>query len=256
MLSSMLLIAAALAEELETALNLCSRRSKIRCSGVPMWLGTRGNESLHLLKLGTGPVRSAAVLQRVLAELKVTGILVIGYAGALDPALKQGQLVVVDRADPLAQDSWGAPLEEITLGSGRQLAWADELFRMALAAGLPVCRGTALTSPCIMGAPEHKRVLFQRFQAAIVDMETAALAHVAANSAVPLGCVRAISDEAGDTFLASLSYNPRVGAIRRAAKTVADGNLLRRYRQWRERSLAARQALSKFVACYLDSCHL
>jgi adenosylhomocysteine nucleosidase len=256
MLSSMLLIAAALAEELETALNLCSRKSKIRCAGVPMWLGTRGNKNLHLLKLGTGPVRSASVLQRVLAELKVTGILIIGYAGALDPALKQGELVVVDRADPLAQDSWGAPLEEIKLGSGRQLAGADELFRVAQAAGLPVRRGTALTSPCIMGAPEHKRVLFQRFQAAIVDMETAALAHVAANSAVPLGCVRAITDEADDTFLASLSYNPRAGAIQRAAKTLAEGGWLRRYSQWRERSLAARQALSKFLSCYLDSCHL
>lgn len=256
MLSTMFLVAAALAEELEPALNLCSRRSKIRRSDVPMWLGARGDASLHLLKLGVGPVRSAGVLRQVLTELKVTGILIIGYAGALDPALRFGDLVVVERADLLAQESWGKPLEEIRLGSGWQLAWTDELVRAAQAAGLPVRRGAALTSPGIMGAPEHKRVLFQKFQAAIVDMETAALACVAAESAVPLGCVRAISDEAGDTLFASLSYDPRGGAVRCAARTLADGHWLRRYRQWRERSLAARQALGKFLACYLDSRHL
>ncbi len=221
-----------------------------------MWIGTRGSKDLHLLKLGAGPVRSAAVLRKILPELKSSRILVIGYAGALDPALNQGELVLVDRAYLLAQDSRDAPLEEIRLGPGVHLAGAAELLRVAQAAGVPVHCGPALTSPCLMGAPAHKRVLFQKFGALIVDMETAALARVASESEVPLGCVRAISDEAGDTFLASLSYDPPAGAVRRAARTLADGHLLRRYSQWRERSLAARQALTRFLACYLDSRHL
>ena len=39
-------------------------------------------------------------------------------------------------------------------------------------------------------------------------METAALAQVAAARDIPMDCVRAVSDEAGDDFLAPFSYDP------------------------------------------------
>jgi adenosylhomocysteine nucleosidase len=252
MLPSMLLIASALAEELETALNLCNHRRKIRVAGVPIWLGTRAGKTLYLLKLGVGPVHSAAVLERVLAGVKATRILLIGYAGALDPGLKIGELVVVDRASLLAEESWGVPLEGIGFGGAWPLADADAVYALALAAALPVHRGAALTFPCLIGSPEHKRVLFQRFHAAIVDMETASLARVASTFAIPLGCVRAVSDEADDDFIAFLSYEPGAGPLQRAEKTLAAGDWLRRYSQWRERSLAARQNLSRFMTHYLD----
>jgi nucleoside phosphorylase len=252
MLSTMLLIAAALAEELETGLNLCSSRGKIRCAGGPVWLGIRGAETLHFVKLGTGPARSAARLRQVLTSLKPSEILVIGYAGALDPALRQGELVVVNRADQLSEESWGAPLEEIGLAESWTLSRADELCDLARRAGLPVHCGPVLTSPCIMGAPTHKRMLFDKFGAAIVDMETAALARFAARADVPLSCVRAISDEALDDFFAEFSYDPGAGNLRRAARVLAAGGLMRRYSQWHERSRSARQNLSKFLACYLD----
>ncbi|MBZ5499245.1 MAG: hypothetical protein LAP85_22835 [Acidobacteriia bacterium] len=252
MLRFMLLIATALSEEMETVLKLCTRRTKIRTTGVPLWTGMRAGETLHLLKLGVGPVHSASVLERALAGLQPTRILVTGYAGALDPELKQGELVVVDRADMLSEESRGVPLGQIGLGGGWPLAGAEQLLSRAHAAGLAVRRGATLTSPCIIGTPEHKRVLFQRFHAAIVDMETAALARIASARGIPLSCVRAVSDTADDDFLASLSYSPGSGSLRRAARTLAAGGWLRRYSQWRERSAAARASLSRFLACYLD----
>lgn len=252
MLPSMLLIATALTEELEIVLNLCNRRRKMRGLGISVWEGVRGEKSLHVLKLGAGPARAASALERALAGIKPAHILAIGYAGALDPDLKQGELVAVDEAALLSEKTWGAPLGELELGECWPLASSKELCSMAQAAGLPIRRGGALTSFCIIGAPRHKHLLFQRFQAAIVDMETAALARVAHSAAVPLSCVRAVTDEADDDFLATLTYAPADGSFRRAAKTLAAGGWLRRYSQWRERSLAARQSLSRFLACYLN----
>jgi adenosylhomocysteine nucleosidase len=248
----MLLVAAALAEELNTALNLCASRRKVRCAGVPAWTGTRAGKTLHFLKLGAGPARSAGVLERALAVLKATRILVIGYAGALDPGLKQGDLVVVERADLLSEDTWGDPLSEMRLGDGWELTGAEDIFLRARAAGLPVHLGTALTSPCIMGAPEHKDVLFRKFHAAIVDMETASLARVAAAASVPLSCVRSISDEARDDFLACLSYDPEANPLQRAAKVVGARRWLSRYSQWRDRSRVARQSLARLLSFFLD----
>jgi adenosylhomocysteine nucleosidase len=252
MLAFMLLIATALAEELQTALNLCSHRKKIRLGGVPIWTGVRAGATLHLLKLGIGPARSAVTLERALANLKATSILIIGYAGALDPELKLGELVVVERAHLLAEEPRNIPLGEINLDSSWELAGAERLFTLARGAGLAVRRSTVLTSPSVIGVPEQKRFLFQRFGTAIVDMETAALARVASTSAVPLSCVRAVSDEADDDFLAMLAYEPARGSLRTVAKMLAAGGWLHRYNQWRERSLAARQSLSQFLTCYLD----
>jgi adenosylhomocysteine nucleosidase len=249
----MLLIAAALAEELQTGLNLCNRRRKIRCGGVPVWTGVRAGAAVRLLKLGVGPARSAATLERALTNFKTTTILAIGYAGALDPDLRLGDLVVVERAHLLAEVQENVPPSEISLGSSWQLAGAEELFALARGAGLTVRRGTALTSASIIGVPEQKRVFFQRFGAAVVDTETAALAGIASTLAIPLSCVRAVSDEAGDDFLSMFAYDPACGPLRRATKMLAAGSWLHRYSQWRERSLAARQSLSRFLTCYLDS---
>jgi len=253
MLAAMLLIAAALAEELDTALNLCSRRKKVPGAGVPLWTAVRGKESLHFLKLGVGPARSADRLQRALARLKPTSILTIGYGGALDPALKQGELVVVERADLLREEFWDDPGQEIHPGPGWPLAGSGELCAAAQAAGLPLRRGTGLTSSHVVGTPEAKQVLFRKFHAAVVDMETAVLARIAAAAAIPLCCVRAVSDEACDDFLAFLSPGPSAGPWQRAVRTLKAGNWLHRYSQWRERSEAARRSLRQFMAWYLDS---
>jgi len=253
MLPSMLLIAAALAEELDTALNLCSRRRKVPGAGVPLWTGTRGKNLLHFLKLGVGPARSADVLQRALNSLKPKSILVLGYAGALDPALTQGELVVLEHAGLLPEEFWDDPAGEISPGPRWPLAPSEELCAAAKAAGLPVRRGTSLTSSHIVGAPEVKQILFGRFHAAVVDMETAALAPVAAAAAVPLRCVRAVGDEASDDFLAFLSYNPASGPWQRAVQGLAAGRWLRRYSQWRDRSEAARRSLHRFMVWYLDN---
>jgi len=254
MLPSMLLIAAALAEELDAALNLCSRRKKIAGAGVPLWTGVRGKETLHFLKLGVGPARSADRLQLALACVKPASILIIGYAGALDPSLKQGELVVVERADLLPEEFWDDPAKEIGPGPGWPLAGSVELCAAAEASGLPVRRGAVLTSSHIVGAPVAKLALFQKFHAAVVDMETAALARIAAAAAVPLRCVRAISDDVQDDFLAFLHQDPAAGPWRRAVQGLTAGNWVRRYSQWRERSEAARRSLRRFMAWYLSSC--
>jgi adenosylhomocysteine nucleosidase len=249
----MLLIASALAEELETALNLCSRRTKMRIASVPLWKGERQGASLYLVKLGTGPRRSASVLKRTLQEIKPDRILLIGYAGALDPDLRLGDLVVVNRAHAVEEETWGGPFSELRFDAGRPLAETRELMSLGHASGLSLHCGAALTTPCVIGDPAQKRVLFQRFRASIVEMETAALAQVSAVAGIPLSCVRVVSDEADDDFLAFLSYAPGSGPIQRAAKTLAAGGWLHRYSQWRERSQLARQNLSNFLIQYLNT---
>jgi len=252
MLSLMLLIASALSEELATALNQCSDRKRLRCGGVALWTGRRAGATLHLLKLGVGPVRAAKALERVLDAMRVTEILLVGYGGALDPVLKQGDLVIPDRADLLSMDSPETQLEGLAWSGSWILDGAEEMLALANLVGLPARRGVALTSPCLIGTPHLKRILFEKYQASLVDMETAAVARSAAEAGLSVRCVRAVSDEAADDFLAPVSYDPATGLLRRSARALAAGNWRERYRLWRERSLAARGSLQRFLAIYLD----
>ena len=252
MLALMLLIASALSEELETALNQCSDRKKIRCGGIALWTGRRAGETLHMLKLGVGPVRSAGVLERALTAMRVTEILLVGYGGALDRGLKQGELVIVERADLLSVDSPETQLEDLIWSGSWILDGAAEMLALAGTGGLPARRGAALTSPLIIGAPHQKQILFEKYHASLVDMETAAVARSAAAAGVAVRCVRAVSDEAADDFLSPISYDPATGLLRRTARVLAAGNWRERYFLWRERSLAARASLRRFLALYLD----
>jgi adenosylhomocysteine nucleosidase len=249
----MLLIATALKEELETVLDLCQSKSKSRTGGIPVWTARCGQTGLNLVKLGVGPRRSAATLQNALAALNPGRVLITGYAGALHPGLKIADLVAVESACPFLQETWGAPIGEIGFGKARQLSGAERLVALGRAAGLEVHSGAILTMPCLVGAPEHKRVLFERFGAAVVDMETAALAEVADRAGIALDCIRVISDQANDDFFSSLSYHPELKPLQRAARTVAAGNWLGRYGEWRARSQDARRNLTRFLKAYLQA---
>jgi hypothetical protein len=101
-----------------------------------------------------------------------------------------------------------------------------------------------------LGDPLHKRLLYEKFHAAIVDMETAALARVAQSVSVPLSCVRVVSDEAQDTFLAPFSHNPSAGIPARAKK-LFDTGMVETYREWKSHSSMAKQILNRFLSHYL-----
>jgi nucleoside phosphorylase len=107
-----------------------------------------------------------------------------------------------------------------------------------------------MTSSHVLGDPAHKRLLYDRFHASIVDMETAALARVAQSESIPLSCIRVVSDEARDTFLAPFSYNPSVGIPARAMQLIGTG-MAETYREWKSHSSVAKESLARFLAHYL-----
>ena len=79
----MILIAAALQEELNVALSICRDPARIRRGGVEFWQAVRNDRTIRFVKTGVGPRRSAACLEHTLRILDVSQILVLGYAPVL-----------------------------------------------------------------------------------------------------------------------------------------------------------------------------
>jgi adenosylhomocysteine nucleosidase len=132
--------------------------------------------------------RAAAILDEQLPQ----AMILAGLAGALDPALKIGDVV-------MAPPPQGVP-------------------------ALPGVRvGTLCTAQDIIATPAEKARLFQESGCAAVEMEAAAVVPLAARAGVPLLSLRAISDTAGETLDARFLHlvdpegRPRAG---RAARLV------------------------------------
>jgi adenosylhomocysteine nucleosidase len=132
-------------------------------AGKPVygWTGERAIE-LHLIGI-------RARYLPVLDPERVRCIVLAGFAGALDPSLRVGDLVVTEGANVL-QDSH-------------------------------LCRfGSIHTSGHIVSTPEEKAGLFARTGAVAVDMEHGIVREYARSLGVPFVAVRAISDAAGDVL--------------------------------------------------------
>lgn len=116
----------------------------------------------------------ALVLQALKEKKKVDGIISTGLCGALDPALRLGDVVV----------SGGAPTE----------------VRVEIEARTKFVRGEVHSIDRVAVTAAEKRALRNQTGAIAVDMESAAVQKKAAEWDVRYLCIRAVSDRAGDTL--------------------------------------------------------
>ncbi len=189
-----------------------------------------------LLAVGGIGAAAAAAAAATLVEAGATALASWGLAGGLDPALRAGDILL--------------PAEVISR-SGSRFATAPR-WRARLGAAVashgPVVGGTLLTSPRAIDAVAAKAAAFRDTGAAAVDMESLAIAQVAAAHGLPFLAVRVIVDTAQDELPAAVIAATRCGDVqlwRLAAALVrapADlGPLLRLALRYRcaNRSLAA-----------------
>jgi adenosylhomocysteine nucleosidase len=194
-------------------------------------------DGTQLIVSGIGPAAAAVGARRLLAA-GARALLSWGMAGALDPALPAGALVL-----PAAVIS---PEGRVFLTTAD---WRERVSR-ALAASQRVCGGTLLSCREPLGSTAGKALAFAQTGAVAVDMESSAIAEVAAAGRVPFLIVRAIVDTARDAVPeVALSTTragedgPQVGRLlaslaRRPGELPALIRLARRYRS-ASRALAA-----------------
>lgn len=245
----MILVLAAMMEELRVALDLCSQRSRLPLRGVRVWRGMAGGQSHHFLKTGVGPARAAKSLEQALGSLTPDFLLVAGYAGALDGRFRIGDLIAATHAQLLGGD---ADQNEAS-DDATPLSDIEILPDLMNNSDLTLQRGGILTSDRLIGDPLVKRRLHEKYGASMVDMETAALARIAHSRGIPLACIRAISDVATDDLLAPFSKGIGEGEASRIAKWLTSGRWRDRYKGWKAGAEAARASLRRFFIAYFES---
>jgi adenosylhomocysteine nucleosidase len=158
-------------------LRLIARRLRLRpgrVAGLPAW--SRGG--VVAAAIGVGPARAAAGCAGVLREVPASRVLVTGVAGAVDPALCVGTLIL--------------PEAVVDVRTGRRFAPSTGAPRAGVLASVDAVFAPPVGARCgpsgALGLPAGTTA---------VDMETAAVAAVAEERGIAWDVVRAISDTSG-----------------------------------------------------------
>ena len=150
---------------------------------------------------GARPERGQAEVARLI-EAEVAGLVSFGLAGALDPALRPGDLVVA---------------EAVILPGGRRLE-VDAGWRARLGAASGAHLGAVAGSDRLLATAAMKREVRERTGALAVDMESHVVAEAAAAAGLPFAVIRAIGDPAERALpLTALAFVNPQGRIRAGA---------------------------------------
>ena len=133
--------------------------------------------AIWLCGIGAEAAREAA---EGLSASGATALMSFGFAGALEPSLRPGNLV-------LPESIHTGRLLEV------DLSWRDRL-RQRLACALSVVGGILAASAGVLTSGTQNPELAQATGACAVDMESGAVAEAAAHAGLPFLAVRAISD--------------------------------------------------------------
>lgn len=231
-----LVVLTAMDEESAVLRAMLEQRSERDVGGVGIVSGLLKGTQVCLVSSGIGKVAAAAAAATAILDLEPALLVVVGLAGGLSAAASPGTLVVVTEAAqhdfdlrPLVPRRGLLPQfgsVSLTADAGA-LDCLEGSCRSVLAAAASdgsVIRGGVLSGDQIVADEAVKAALVEEFpRGCCVDMETAAVAQVAAAHGAPWCAVRLVSDFADDSFDAAtvLGYCAEVGA-RLMADVVAD----------------------------------
>ncbi|HEY4181655.1 MAG TPA: 5'-methylthioadenosine/adenosylhomocysteine nucleosidase [Kofleriaceae bacterium] len=201
----MLGIIAAMDDELAAIVADVSAHEVVEVGGRKFYRGTYAGEAVVCVVSRIGKVAAATTAAILVERFAPRALVMTGLAGALDPRLAVGDVVI---ADALVQHDLDArplfPRYEVP-GTGlarfaTDAALSDRIARAALAGDARMFRGLVATGDQFFGDAERTAELRARLPDALcVEMEGAAIAQVAHDHGVPFALARTISDTASHT---------------------------------------------------------
>ena len=217
-------------------LNRLSARSSETVADIDFQRGEIRQARLIVLHTGVGEPICRKRLETLFQIAKVDYLISAGFAGALDPDLKVGDLVIAE--------NYSSP--ELLRGRGLQFGTLD------------VYTANLATTATVVETAEERDELARRTGAAAVDMETESIAAACAQRKVPLLALRAISDTLAEPLPAPATVlfdtkRQKTPALRLGWHILTHPGAIRALKQFERRTATARQRLSDALVSILEA---
>ena len=160
--------------------------------------GTWQGQSITAVRCGVGKV-NAALATQLLIDKQVSVVIMIGTAGALDPNLRIGDVIIIERCTYHDVDHLGVLIHYHPYMKDLWFLSDPDLVHLAeRAAGQGNGEGKIRTGRSVSGDQfidqAGRSSIIEKFNPDCVDMESAAVAHVCYVNQIPFLALRAISD--------------------------------------------------------------
>ncbi|RJX41059.1 5'-methylthioadenosine/adenosylhomocysteine nucleosidase [Paenibacillus pinisoli] len=195
-------IIGAMAEEIELLHQHVAVASEFTKAGITYYEGVLHDKQVIYCKSGVGKV-NAAVCTQILLDAGADCVLFTGVAGALDPKLDIGDIVVSESC--IQHDMDCTPLGfakgVIPFHPRSEFAADKHLVELAYAASEKLFPGRSLKGKVLSGdqfiaSREAVESLHQELQGACAEMEGASVAQVCDMNGIPYVVIRSMSDKA------------------------------------------------------------
>lgn len=172
-------------------------------AGMEFIEGKMHGVDVVITKCGVGKVNAAVCTQILIERYGVDNILFTGVAGALDPKLTIGDIVI--STDCMQHDMDATPLGfslgEIPYQEQSVFVANPNLMELAMSTGnelFPgkVLKGRILSGDQFIASRDKVRQLHEQLKGACTEMEGAAVAQVCTMYNVPFVIIRSMSDQA------------------------------------------------------------
>ncbi len=182
--------------------------------GFQLFAGHHNDVGLLVLVCGVGKVSAAAATAFLMERHRPEAIMLLGTAGALNPQLRLGDLIIADGLVPgdvgICSSRGYSPTGPGTC-EGEEVLFhrsfptseklSEKAAKVAASALIPFHRGMLLTCDQVILDPDLRAHLGSETKTMAVEMEGAAVAQVAIQYGdPPLAVVRAVSDELEHDF--------------------------------------------------------
>ena len=200
---SRIAIMGAMPEEIEPLLKKVENVKKIEYANNSYYEATYKGKELVIAYSKIGKVFSSLTASTLIEKFGCSKLLFSGVAGAINPKLHIGDLII---ADKLCQHDLDITIFGHDFGyvpEGAKFVDTDKALRevakdVAKKNELSLIEGTIATGDQFVASNERKTFISENFQADAIEMEGASVAVVCDALNVPFFVLRAISDTAND----------------------------------------------------------
>ena len=217
-------IVVAMQEEREAIEKILSNKEVEEVCNLRIIKGTINNKECILVECGVGKVNAARAAQVIIDKFEVDTIINVGVAGAVNPMLEIGDIVIGKYV--LQHDfditAFGHSKGYIT-GVGDRINCTDKydeqvekIIDESIEKNYQVKLGIVATGDIFCTDIDMKNKIQAKFDADVVDMECAAIGQVAYLNDIPFAVIRSVSDTPNGENAKTFDENLKLASKRSA----------------------------------------